>query len=207
MLLLVSAWSCGVLWVRGRTSRSYWTPALVLLLSLSGLLIPIALIPHLAERLALLGGSLSASQEELNVALAFRPELWKANWLVFSDHWINGVGLRGSAAAVNPLLASSTLFPEAMLSRPWHPHLGVLEIAADSGLIGVLFYLIFVVLIIKWMWAANRAQQGAVTTFLTIALLAMFPFSSALSMYSFPTGSLTWPALALALGVYFRNKA
>ena len=207
MLLLVSAWSCGVLWVRGRTSRSYWTPALVLLLSLSGLLIPIALIPHLAERLALLGGSLSASQEELNVALAFRPELWKANWLVFSDHWINGVGLRGSAAAVNPLLASSTLFPEAMLSRPWHPHLGVLEIAADSGLIGVLFYLIFVVLIIKWMWAANRAQQGAVTTFLAIALLAMFPLSSALSMYSFSTGSLTWPALALALGVYFRNKS
>ena len=188
MLLLVSAGVCGVLWVRGRTSRSYWTPVLVVLLSLSGLLIPIALAPHLAERLALLGGSLHASQEELNIALAFRPELWKANWLVFSDHWINGVGLRGSAAAVNPLLASSALFPEAMLTRPWHPHLGVLEIATDSGLIGVMCYLVFVALIIKWMRAANRAQQGAVTTFLTIALLAMFPLSSALSMYSFPTG-------------------
>ena len=73
-----------------------------------------------AGPLALLGGSLSANQEELNIALAFRPEMWKANWLV---------------------------------------------------------------------------------------LLAMFPLSSALSMYSFPTGSLTWPALALALGAYFRNKA
>ena len=207
MLLLVSAGFCGVLWVRGRTSRSYWTPALVVLLLLSGLLAPLALSPHLAERLALLGGSLSANQEELNIALAFRPELWKANWLVFSEHWINGVGLRGSATAVNPLLASSALFPEGMLSRPWHPHLGVLEIATDSGLIGVMFYLVFVALIIKWMRASNLAEQGAATTFLIIALLAMFPLSSTLSMYSFPTGSLTWPALALALGAYFRSKA
>ena len=206
MLLLVSGGVSGVLWVRGRTSPRYWTPVLVLLLSLSGLLIPLALAPHLAERLALLGGSLHASQEELNIALAFRPELWKANWLVFSEHWINGVGLRGSATAANPLLASSALFPEAMLSRPWHPHLGVLEIATDSGLIGVACYLVFIVLIINWMRAANLAQQGAVTTFLTIALLAMFPLSSALSMYSFPTGALTWPALALALGGYFRKN-
>ena len=116
------------------------------------------------------------------------------------------MGLRGSATAANPLLASSALFPEAMLSRPWHPHLGVLEIATDSGLIGVACYLVFIVLIINWIRAANLAQQGAVTTFLTIALLAMFPLSSALSMYSFPTGALTWPALALALGGYFRKN-
>ena len=35
-------------------------------------------------------------------------------------------------------------------------------------------------------------------------LLAMCPLSSALSMYSFSYGSITWPALALALGVQFK---
>jgi hypothetical protein len=29
--------------------------------------------------------------------------------------------------------------------------------------------------------------------------------SSAVSMYSFSTGSITWPALALALGAHFRE--
>jgi len=52
--------------------------------------------------------------------------------------------------------------------------------------------------------ATNAAGHGAAITFLCIALLAMFPLSSALSMYSFPTGSITWPALALALGAHFK---
>ena len=55
------------------------------------------------------------------------------------------------------------------------------------------------------MLVSNTARQGVATTFLCIALLAMFPLSAALSMYSFPTGSITWPALALALGAHFRK--
>ena len=60
-----------------------WTPAFVVVLSVGGLLLPILLLPHLADRLLLLGGSLSVSEAEANVALAFRPELWKASWVLF----------------------------------------------------------------------------------------------------------------------------
>ena len=55
------------------------------------------------------------------------------------------------------------------------------------------------------MLVTNTAGQSVATTFLCIALLAMFPLSSVLSMYSFGTGSITWPALALALGAHFRQ--
>jgi hypothetical protein len=187
LLLLVSAMLCGALWVRGRSSNHYWTPVFVVVLSVGGLLLPILLVPHLAERLLLLGGSLSSSGTEANVALAFRPELWKAS------------------CAMHPILAASDFFPDAMLSRTWHPHLGILEIAADTGLLGVLGYLLFLIMVARWMLATNTAGQGVATTFLCIALLAMFPLSSTLSMYSFPTGSVTWPALALALGAHFRE--
>jgi hypothetical protein len=103
------------------------------------------------------------------------------------------------------ILAASDFFPDAMLSRTWHPHLGILEIATDTGLLGVLGYLIFLIMVVRWMLVANTAGQGGATTFLCIALLAMFPLSSALSMYSFPSGSITWPALALALGAHFKE--
>ena len=56
------------------------------------------------------------------------------------------------------------------------------------------------------MLVANAAGQGVATKFLFIALLAMFPISSALSMYSFNSGSITWPALALALALGVRFK-
>ena len=203
-LFLVSALICGLLWVRGRSSRSYWTPLLVMSLSLCGLLLPLALVPHLAERISLLGTSASASPAELNIALAYRPELWQASWQLFIDHWVNGVGVRGSAGAVNPILAASAIFPEVMLSRSWHPHLGVLGIAADTGVIGVAAYGVFIVALVTMMLRANQQRQGAATALLTIVLLAMFPLSSTLSIYSFTTGSLTWPLLALALGSYVR---
>ena len=206
-LFLVSALLCGLLWVRGRSSQSYWTPLLVMSLSLCGLLLPLALVPHLAERLALLGTSASASPEELNIALAYRPELWQASWQLFVEHWVNGVGVRGSAGAVNPILAASPIFPEVMLSRGWHPHLGVLEIAADTGVIGLAGYAVFIGALITMMLRANQQSRGAATALLTIVFLAMFPLSSALSMYSFTTGSLTWPLLALAVGSYIGSPA
>jgi len=206
LLLLVSAMLCTALWVRGRSSNHYWTPVFVIVLSVGGLLFPILLVPHIAERLLLLGGTLSASEAEANVALAFRPELWKASWVLFTENWLNGVGLRGASGAMYPILAESEFFPDAMLSRAWHPHLGILEIAADTGLLGVFGYLLFLIMVARWMLATNTAGEGVATTFLCIALLAMFPLSSALSMYSFPTGSITWPALALALGAHFRKS-
>ena len=205
LLLVVSAMLCGALWVRGRSSNHYWTPVFVVVLAVGGLVLSILLVPHLAERLLLLGGSLSASEVEANAALAFRPELWKASWVLFTENWLNGVGLRGAASAMYPILAASEFFPDAMLSRTWHPHLGILEIATDTGVLGVLGYLLFLIMVVRWMLVTNAAGQGVSTTFFCIALLAVFPLSSTLSMYSFPTGSITWPALALALGAHFRE--
>jgi hypothetical protein len=57
------------------------------------------------------------------------------------------------------------------------------------------------------MLRANEQSRGAATALLTIVFLAMFPLSSALSMYSFTTGSLTWPLLAAAVGSYVGSPA
>ena len=72
-------------------------------------------------------------------------------------------------------------------------------------MLGVLGYLLFLILVVRWMLVSNTAGQGVATTFLCIVLLGIFPLSSALSMYPFSTGSITWPALALALGTHFRK--
>jgi len=56
-----------------------------------------------------------------------------------------------------------------------------------------------------WLLVTYTAGQGVAITLLCIALIAMFPLSSALSMYLFESGSINWPALALALGAHFRK--
>ena len=35
-----------------------------------------------------------------------------------------------------------------MLSRTWHPHLGILEVATDTGVLGVLGYLLFLIMVV-----------------------------------------------------------
>lgn len=191
------------LWARALGRRS----ALTLLVGvIAGLMIPVMALPHLAERLMLALGSLSLNAEDYNAGFAFRPELWRASWIVFLENWLNGVGIRGSGLAMEPILAASLIFPESLQSQLWHPHLGVLEIAADTGMIGVAGYLVFLLLMYRAFFRMHARQHFAGATFLLVAFLALFPFSSALSMYSFPTGELAWPALALALGSYFRGR-
>ncbi|MDG2460409.1 MAG: O-antigen ligase family protein [Luminiphilus sp.] len=207
LLLLVSAMLCGLVSISHQSLNGYRNALLLALGCLIGLLIPIFVIPHLADRLAIVWHGLSASQEDLNVALAFRPELWKASWLVFTDHWLNGVGIRGSAQAIQPILAMSPGFPDSMLRQPWHPHLGVLEVAADTGLIGVIAYLMLLAMMLRLMFRASAKGICGVPVFAAVAILALFPFSSTLSMYSFSTGSLAWPALAMAAGGYFSSTA
>ena len=83
--------------------------------------------------------------------------------------------------------------------------LGILEVAIDTGVLGVLCDLLFPIMAARWMLVTYTAEQGVATTFLCIALIVMFLLSSVLSMYSFENGSITWPALALALGAHFRR--
>jgi len=207
LLLLASAIVSASLWIKRRGTRDSSLAALIVVLALGGLVLPVAIAPHVGERFALIAGGMGGDAQAINVALAFRPELWSAAWDVFCGEWLAGVGLRGSAQAMLPALSASSIFPEVMLQRPWHPHLGVLEIAADTGIVGVIGYGLFLLILLRLVLRCEDESQSSASVFFTIAALALFPLSSALSMYSFPTGSLAWPAIALGLGVYFAPKA
>jgi len=67
-------------------------------------------------------------------------------------------------------------------------------------------YGVFLLLMCRVFFKMHALENYAGATFLLVAFLALFPFSSALSMYSFPTGGLAWPALALALGGHFGRR-
>ena len=106
-LLLVSAAVFLPLWARALG----WRGTLILLAGvIVGLVIPVVALPHLAERLSLALGSLSLNPEDYNTGFAFRPELWRASWIVFLENWLNGVGVRGSGLAMEPILVASLYF-------------------------------------------------------------------------------------------------
>ena len=167
----------------------------------SGVVLPLIGLPHLLERMAVLPELLHADSATFSRALSWRPELWQAAGQVFLENPINGVGLRGSGDAMLPFLEQSPHFESLPLQENWYPHLTALEVAVDLGFIGLVGYGLFLCFLI----GLCVRSTGLARAFSLVALLAFFPASAGLSVFSYRISLLGWPALAFALSIYART--
>lgn len=121
----------------------------------------------------------------------YQSSLWSAGWQAFTEHWFNGVGVRGFGS----YLIDTQLMASESVSASWHPHLTVLEIAAETGLIGIAGYAVLLYLLIGYL----RDDRRPVAIAALVALLAIFPLSSAVSLYSFFGGNLIFLTFTLLI--------
>jgi hypothetical protein len=124
-------------------------------------------------------------------ALEYLPDFWASAWAGFLDHWINGVGVRGWGSLAVSLDSVSIL---AVTDR-WHPHLFLLEVAVDTGVPGLIGYLLF------FMFLGRRLFDKRIEIALCslVVMLALFPLNSAVSFYSYFTGNFLFLTLALLI--------
>lgn len=147
------------------------------------------------ERTLALGDGTRAA---LDHALAGRLPIWETATRMALAHPVNGVGVRGFRHAY-PSFASP--------DDPWvhpdgrqgalHPHHLVLEVAAETGAIGLLGWLLGAAIAIRAWW---RASSGARDRAFApgLALLAMtFPINTHFAFYSSFWGLLFWWLVAL----------
>lgn len=140
-------------------------------------------------------GLFSADAEQISYALSYRPELWRAGWSIFTEHWLNGVGMRGFGQIATPYLAGAEGLPPK--PQGWAPHLTVLEIGTDLGAIGLVAYALLYTDLLRWVWRAPSASLAPGLA----ALLALFPLGSTLSLFSARAGSTLWLMLTLAVAL------
>ena len=143
--------------------------------------------------------------EGIDFALAGRMPIWQTASNMSATHWLNGVGMRGFRHAYPEFAASDdpwvqTNADTGKLQGAFHPHQIVLEISAETGLIGLAAWGF-----IAWLCFAlyRRAEQATRALALPygLALFGMcFPFNTHLAFYSTFWGSLFWWLLALCLG-------
>lgn len=121
----------------------------------------------------------------------YQSALWSSGWQAFTEHWFNGIGVRGFGSY---LIETQSMAAEG-ISTSWHPHLAVLEIAAETGIIGVAGYAILLYLLAGYL----RDNRRPVAIAALVALLAVFPLSSAVSLYSFFGGNLIFLTFTLLI--------
>ena len=161
------------------------------LLALSGLLLVAGITAALAytgsqrfaERVDRTAAALSGDTTALDHALSGRLGIWKTAWHMGRTHPVNGVGVRGFRYAYPDFAAADDPFVEGDVGA-FHAHQIVLELLSETGLVGVLTWLVAIVMSWRawrrWPMAARRTAAPA-----TIALVvALFPLNTHYAVYS-----------------------
>ncbi len=158
------------------------------------------LSPQVRERVERTVMGLSADQAQVDTALSGRTRIWEAAACMIRAHPVNGVGARGFREAF------PACDPHAGEMAAWgdgpalHAHQIVLEVASETGAIGLLLWLAGVALAWRaWRFAAPEARDRARPAMLALAV-TVFPFNTHLAFYSTFWGGFTLLLCALYAG-------
>jgi len=186
--------------VRRRSAWPLWRVAAITLTVLPVLATALYLQwPSFAGRVDRTSLLLSADRAQVDAALAYRLPIWETSVQMLRAHPINGVGTRGFRYAYADHAQPSDRWLAS--GGALHPHQLLFEILCETGIIGLLCWLVAgLALLRSYQRAAPPARARAWPY--AVALIAMvFPINTHLAFYSSFWGLL----FALMLGLYIAS--
>ena len=142
--------------------------------------------------------AMQGSQHAVDEASAGRLRIWGTAVRMFESHPVTGVGVRAFRYAY-PKFAESgdTFVDDASDEGASHAHQIVLEIGSETGVLGLLFWIVGAALALRaWIRANAVARQRALAPALSLAVMC-FPLDTHLAFYSAWWGLLFWWLLSL----------
>ena len=162
-----------------------------------------AMFPRdLHERIERSEAVFSGDAAGLDRALSGRLRIWEAALCMIGEHPINGVGVRGYRDAYAG--CAPKLGPPAWGSGgALHAHQIVLEILSETGVLGLILWLVGASLAIRaWRFAGASARARAAIPAVALAV-TVFPLNTHLAFYSSFWGGLFLLLTALYAGALF----
>ncbi len=149
------------------------------------------------------GMVLSGDRQGLNDALAGRLDIWRAAGHMIADHPINGVGVRGFRDEYARYADTDDFWLAKGEGGALHAHQLVLEILAETGVIGLLLWLMGAALAWRaWRWTLPTLRARAFPAALAL-VVTVFPFNTHLAFYSTFWGGVTILLIGLYAGCLF----
>jgi len=189
-----------VLWHRLDTRRALSAFGALLLATVVAATAGYHLSDKFAQRVDRTAALLGGDEAALDHALSGRLPIWATALRMAQAHPINGVGVRGfrydypeHAAADDPWIDPQTR------QGAMHAHQIVLELASETGLIGVFAWFAAAVFAWRdWRRAASGARDAARPAAFALVVM-LFPFNTHYAMYSAVWGLFLFALLALWL--------
>lgn len=193
LVLMAGYW----IWVAGRAGLRRMVPvALLALLLVGGFL---STQPQFIQRFDQAAGLVSGDEDKINQATSLRWDIWKVAGKVFEDHWINGIGPRGFryiyAQYANP--GDIWINPKNGLGIT-HPHQLMIEVAVETGVIGLAGYFAFLFVFLRAVWRAGKERLREAWPWAAAAFISFFPLNAGHAFYGGKWGCIVWWLTALA---------
>jgi O-antigen ligase len=167
-----------------------------ILVTLLTLLLSTTIIYHepTSTRFKVTLGLFSNDYDSINRATAVRLPIWETSYAIFKSNPVNGIGPRGFRHIYKDYAPTDDYFVRAKVI-PTQPHILILEILAETGLIGFLGYLLALFLIVKITRLSNNRED--LSPFLIPVFVALFPFNTHMAFYGSIWSSMSWLLLFL----------
>lgn len=157
-------------------------------------------VPEVRERIVRTSHALTVDGQGVDTALSGRSRIWSAALCMAREHPVNGVGARGFREAFPACDAQAGQVAAWGEGPAFHAHQIVLEVASETGGIGLLLWLAGAALAWRaWRFATPQAREQARPAMLALAV-TVFPFNTHLAFYSTFWGGLTLMLAALYAG-------
>ena len=190
-----ASWLCyglvaiGFLWHEAGSLRRFAVACLVAggVVALAGVL-AWQVSPRFRDRVAHTVPALSGTSAGIDTALTGRLDIWATGLRLYAAHPINGVGVRGFRVAYPAYAAPGDHFLTVEKcgdgEGACHAHQVLLEVATETGTLGLLAWLAATVLAVRAWWKAGAiARERAFPP--TVALVAiLFPLNTHMAFYA-----------------------
>ncbi len=174
--------------------------ALVLLSGVLGAALLAGLSTQVRERVARTTLALTGDAAGMDAALSGRGQIWSAALCMVRAHPLNGVGAREFRNAFPQCDPAHGQYAAWGAGPALHAHQLVLEILAETGVLGLLLWLAGAAMAWRaWRYAGEEARARARPATLALAV-TVFPFNTHLAFYSAFWGGATLLLAALFVG-------
>ena len=166
-----------------------------------------AVSPQVQQRVARTATALQADGAGVDQALSGRARIWDAATCMAAAHPFNGVGVRGFRQAWPECDPAPGQAPAWGEGEAYHAHQLVLELLSETGIAGLLLWLVAAWLVWRSWRDADAAARARARPALLALAATLFPFNTHLALYSTFWGGLVLLLAGLYAGaLYGRDR-
>ena len=143
----------------------------------------------LKTRIIATQGLLSNNYESFNVATAYRVPIWETAYAIFKKNAVFGIGPRGFRHVYENYAKPNDIFVKEN-APPTQPHLLILEIMCETGLVGLMGYCFALFFLFKFVFQ-QKTKKHLLPYFIPV-VVALFPLNAHMAFYGSIWASMIW---------------